>query len=417
MADGGGMGYIGMFASPHPDRASPSMPQITPRIALLLVGFQLGLVGSVLAAWTWAIGRKLSGGRVLAASKGEPAIVPWGAASVVVCGLMFLASQVAGLLVVMGIEWRRFLVPAILRGPLPTTSGDEMLAVTLGNLGLLPALAMLLGATSGASPRDLGLSGRPVLPNVARGMVAYLLLAPLVMGLMIGSSRIWPPTAHPLQKMILLGGSWRIGLLAVLSAVVMAPLAEEILFRGILLGWLWRVGVKASPTGWHLVLPNVITSLIFAGIHAPQWPAPIPLFVLSMGLGTLYRRTGSLWGPIALHACQNGVSTAMLLILVNGAPGALPKNNAVGLARASQAGDDRLASSSPNRGESRRPASSRGPISPMAGGLGLRGMGSPALRGAGAARGAGRVAVPVASRPGVGRLEDEPTAVGVCDRP
>src|SRR5439155_13762243 len=35
----------------------------------------------------------------------------------------------------------------------------------------------------------------------------------------------------------------------------------------------------------------VSTSLLFAAMHAAQWPAPIAIFVLSVALGALYQRT------------------------------------------------------------------------------------------------------------------------------
>ena len=52
--------------------------------------------------------------------------------------------------------------------------------------------------------------------------------------------------------------------------------------------------------------------MVFAALHAPQWPAPIPLFVLALGLGIVYERTGSLLAPICMHAVFNGFSTLML---------------------------------------------------------------------------------------------------------
>jgi len=57
------------------------------------------------------------------------------------------------------------------------------------------------------------------------------------------------------------------------------------------------------------MMPILITSTIFAGIHVGQWPAPVAIFFLSLGLGFLYQRTGSLIGPFVLHAMFNGIST------------------------------------------------------------------------------------------------------------
>jgi membrane protease YdiL (CAAX protease family) len=65
----------------------------------------------------------------------------------------------------------------------------------------------------------------------------------------------------------------------------------------------------------------VLTSLIFAALHAAQWPAPIPLFVLALGLGVVYQRTGSLLAPICMHALFNGFSTLMLFHVALDRPG------------------------------------------------------------------------------------------------
>ena len=56
------------------------------------------------------------------------------------------------------------------------------------------------------------------------------------------------------------------------------------------------------------------TSLLFAAMHAAQWPAPIAIFVLSVALGALYQRTGSLLAAIAMHGTFNGFSTLLLLL-------------------------------------------------------------------------------------------------------
>ena len=58
----------------------------------------------------------------------------------------------------------------------------------------------------------------------------------------------------------------------------------------------------------------MLTSLLFASVHAPQWPAPIALFVLALVIGTVYYRTGSLIAAIFMHATFNGLSTLVLFL-------------------------------------------------------------------------------------------------------
>jgi membrane protease YdiL (CAAX protease family) len=56
------------------------------------------------------------------------------------------------------------------------------------------------------------------------------------------------------------------------------------------------------------------TALLFASIHSAVWPTPVPLFVLGLALGVLASRTGSLVGPIVLHALFNAVTCVTLLV-------------------------------------------------------------------------------------------------------
>ncbi len=83
----------------------------------------------------------------------------------------------------------------------------------------------------------------------------------------------------------------------VFLAVVVAPLVEEMLFRG-----LFQSMIRS-----HLGRPwlaIVLTSVLFAGIHAnpTHWPA---LFTLGLGLGYTYEKSGSLLRPILMHAMFN----------------------------------------------------------------------------------------------------------------
>jgi len=94
-------------------------------------------------------------------------------------------------------------------------------------------------------------------------------------------------------------------ILAFISLVVIAPIAEEILFRGYLLGKLR----KYAP----LWLSILITSVLFALVHF-QWNVAIDVFALSIVLCLLRVWTGSLWPSIILHMTKNGVAFYFLFV-------------------------------------------------------------------------------------------------------
>src|SRR5208282_4816405 len=73
-----------------------------------------------------------------------------------------------------------------------------------------------------------------------------------------------------------------------------------------------------QPLSGSSNLPILLTSILFAAMHFPQWPAPIAITVLSMALGTVYQRTGSLLASITMHATFNGINTMLLLLVALG---------------------------------------------------------------------------------------------------
>lgn len=95
-----------------------------------------------------------------------------------------------------------------------------------------------------------------------------------------------------------------VGLLVVL-AVVLAPIAEEIIFRGCLYRFL-----KSQTTR----LPaQLISGSLFALMHANLFSF-IPLVVVGVLLARVYERTGNLLVPIWFHAFFNGFSLLMLYV-------------------------------------------------------------------------------------------------------
>lgn len=92
--------------------------------------------------------------------------------------------------------------------------------------------------------------------------------------------------------------------LAVVNAVVLAPVFEEFFFRG----HLQTALTALLPRRWMAI---VLTSFLFAAMHGP-WMIP-PIFVLSLIVGYVYERTGNLWVAIAMHVGFNATSTLMFL--------------------------------------------------------------------------------------------------------
>jgi membrane protease YdiL (CAAX protease family) len=85
--------------------------------------------------------------------------------------------------------------------------------------------------------------------------------------------------------------------------IVLAPIAEEIFFRG----WLQNTiaGELPQPRRW---LAPVLVALAFASVRAPM--SFVPIFVLGIVTGVLYARTRSVGPAIAAHAAHVAVSLA-----------------------------------------------------------------------------------------------------------
>jgi membrane protease YdiL (CAAX protease family) len=89
------------------------------------------------------------------------------------------------------------------------------------------------------------------------------------------------------------------------AAVIVAPLCEEIVFRGYFYPVLKKFG-GAWPAA-------VCSSLVFAAAHG-SLASLLPLFLFGGLLVFIYEKTGSIWAPIAVHFCFNGVTVIVQLL-------------------------------------------------------------------------------------------------------
>jgi CAAX protease family protein len=96
-----------------------------------------------------------------------------------------------------------------------------------------------------------------------------------------------------------------IAVTAVLEIVLLAPVAEELFFRGFLFG-----GLRSK---WDFWPAAIVCGLIFGAVHITTGPtAAIPLAALGFALCFIYEQTGSIWPCILAHAFNNGLALAII---------------------------------------------------------------------------------------------------------
>jgi len=92
----------------------------------------------------------------------------------------------------------------------------------------------------------------------------------------------------------------------ILLAAIMAPLFEELLFRGIAFPLVAR--------RWGLAPAVIVVSAVFAVIHF-HVPSIVPLFLIAVALSLGYLYSGSLLVPMVMHGLFNTVNLVLLMIL------------------------------------------------------------------------------------------------------
>lgn len=174
------------------------------------------------------------------------------------------------------------------------------------------AIVIILGVPKLVKKRpttkeDLGVQRYPQLKDVAwlfAGAITYLILTLIVTSF---AMVVFPSGDYTEAQEIGFAGltnNWEF-ILAFISLVIVAPVAEEVIFRGYMYGKLR----KYAPV-WLTVL---LTSLLFAIAHF-QWNVGLDTFALGVVLALLRFATGSIWASILLHMLKNGVAFYLLFV-------------------------------------------------------------------------------------------------------
>ncbi len=180
----------------------------------------------------------------------------------------------------------------------------QLLAIVAGQMLFLIGGLIVAATTFRAGlVRGLGLSVRHWPWDTIRGVVAYLAVFPVCIGLLLLTIYFLPEKLirqHELLTSIkTVSPFWQA--VVIFSAVVLAPISEEIFFRGLFQSMIR----KYTGRPWVAIITS---AALFAVFHF-ACPQTIPaLLALGIVLGYNYARTGRLLAPILIHAIFNTVT-------------------------------------------------------------------------------------------------------------
>ncbi len=196
--------------------------------------------------------------------------------------------------------------------PLESYVRPAIIQTVLATIIYVLTISIVIGVPYLVKKRKTGLAtlGLDRLPTwidiglAPAGFIVYSLATTAVLAAAIA----WIP-GFPVDQVQDIGfkalGSRSDNILAFATLVVLAPLAEETLFRGYLYGKL-----KGNvPAVWAAIA----TSLLFALAHF-QWNVGLDVFVLSLVLCGLRSLTGSIWAGVLVHMIKNSIAYYILFI-------------------------------------------------------------------------------------------------------
>lgn len=292
--------------------------------------------------------------------------IPWRGTHVSVAFVIWLMLQLAGEL---AIRWKYSIAAD---EPLPLDNLEVKIlgvaAFSFASVGSVILIGTYLRIDLKASLRDMGCSSSNIGRDVMTGIVAFLAIVPVVLTinfLLMAAYRLVTgedPAAHPIARDSQLNPSPQLLIWNAFSAVLVAPVVEEFIFRGVLQGWLEKLAhatraieakrehqnftatsesdstntleqrtslaavpadeqAPATTTGSKpdesipeppMIAPIIVSSLFFSFFHWGHGVAPVSLFFLSLVLGYLYQRTHRLLPSLVVHMGLNGLSMATL---------------------------------------------------------------------------------------------------------
>ena len=148
----------------------------------------------------------------------------------------------------------------------------------------------------------------PIKDSIFQGFKGFLMIIPfvlmvsLIMNLLIENQN----GSNPLLEIVLNNDNYSSFILLFITTTFLAPLFEELIFRGVLLPILSRE--------FGIILGITISAFIFALAHLSISEMP-PLFTLGIGLGITRLISGRLSSSVIMHSLWNGMTFLNLFLL------------------------------------------------------------------------------------------------------
>jgi len=210
-------------------------------------------------------------------------------------------------------------IPAGVRMPQPLDALDGYVLVWTPLLAAIVIAGLALRAPAGTSP-VLGFAFRPI--DLLWGLAAGLILRILVslLELLVYGSPPGMATGSAPSGSVLVVVSF---VVAVLAATVIAPLVEEVFFRGLLLR-----AVRGSTPRQAAWLAVIVSAALFASLHVIVASGPaealvtgLGTFLVGLATGTAVVLTGRLGPAIVTHIVFNASLLVLGVTAVTGGTG------------------------------------------------------------------------------------------------
>ena len=179
-------------------------------------------------------------------------------------------------------------------------------AAAISSAMVFAVVMAVLSHTKQYDLTDFGISLRPIRDQLAYGTLGFLTsVFPVVLMLLATHPLRTDQTQHSFFKVLGETPTFSTVAWIAVTVIVLAPAAEELIFR---------VAIQGSLVRW--MSPNraiLVVALLFSSVHG--WPDMLALFPLALILGYVYHQRHSFLAVVVLHALFNAMNLFNALLL------------------------------------------------------------------------------------------------------